>query len=128
MQYKICESFIDEIEKKLNRIKKKCDKYGNPFKFEIVGSEIENVKDDYGNFHPYKFFIVEVEGTAKIDDWECIAVLEVYNEGNIIRKINTTIEIPERFKYTDNICEHCNSKRNRTNLYIIHNTKTDEFI
>lgn len=129
MQYKICEHFMEDVEKKLNRIKKKCDKYGKtPFKFEILGSEVQKVKDEYGNFYPYKFFIVEVEGTARIDDWECVAVLEVYNEGNVVRKINTDIEIPERFKHTDNVCEHCNSKRNRTNLYIIHNVKTDEFI
>lgn len=129
MQYKICEYFMEDVEKKLNRIKKKCDKYGKtPFKFEILGSEVQKVKDEYGNFYPYKFFIVEVEGTARIDDWECVAVLEVYNEGNVIRKINTDIEIPERFKHTDNVCEHCNSKRNRTNLYVIHNVKTNEFI
>ena len=60
MQYKICEHFMEDVEKKLNRIKKKCDKYGKtPFKFEILGSEVQKVKDEYGNFYPYKFFIVE---------------------------------------------------------------------
>lgn len=129
MQYKICEYFISDVEKKLNRIKKKCDKYGKiPFKYEILGSEIQEVEDEFGNNFPYKFFIVEVEGTARIDDYECVAVLETYSEGNVIRKINTDIEIPERFKHTENICEHCNGKRNRTNLYILHSVKTDEFI
>ena len=128
MVYAIYEYFYEDVEKKLNRIAKKCKKHGNDFTFEIKGSEIResyNKELDIVEYH--KFILIEVEGTAKIDNWECIAVLEVHNIGNIIRRINTEIEIPERFKHTENICEHCNTKRQRNNLYIIHNTETDEW-
>ena len=53
--------------------------------------------------------------------------MEIHEIGNIIRRINTDIDIPERFKHTENICEHCNSKRQRNNLYVIHNVETDEW-
>lgn len=128
MQYKIYEDFYNEVEKKLNRIGKKCKKHGNPFTFNVIGTEIKEVVDEETKVSKYyKFVIVDVEGTAKINDYECVAILENHEHGNVIRRINTEIEIPDRFLHTDNFCEHCNSKRIRKELYIIHNTVTNEF-
>ena len=128
MVYEIYEDFFPDVEKKLNRVAKKCVKHGNDFVFEVKGEEIrEKYDSQIGVKKYYKFILVDVEGTAKIDNWECIAVLEVHGSGNIIRRINTEVEIPERFKTSENVCEHCNSNRRRNNLYVIHNTKTDEW-
>lgn len=128
MIYAIYEEFYPDVEKKLNRVAKKCIKHGNDFTFEIRGEEIrEKYNSELNRTECHKFILVEVSGTAKIDNWECIAVLEINNTGNIIRRINTEINIPERFKTTPNLCEHCNSKRQRNNLYVIHNTETDEW-
>lgn len=128
MMYAIYEDFYPDVEKKLKRVAKKCIKHGNDFTFEVKGEEIrEEYNKELERKEYHKFILVEVEGTAKIDNWECIAVLENHNVGNIIRRINTEIDIPERFKHTDNICEHCNTKRQRNNLYVIHNVETDEW-
>lgn len=128
MVYAIYEHFYQDVEKKLNRIAKKCVKHGNDFIFEVKGEEVrEKYNDEIKRMEYHKFILVEVDGTAKIDDWECIAVLENHDVGNIIRRINTEIDIPNRFKNTDNICEHCNTKRQKNNLYIIHNVNTDEW-
>lgn len=128
MIYAIYEDFFPEVEKKLNRVANKCIKHGNDFTFEVKGEEIrEKYNKELDRTEYYKFILVEVEGTAKIDSWECIAVLEVHESGNIIRRINTEIEVPERFKTSENICEHCNSNRRRNNLYLIHNIETDEW-
>lgn len=128
MVYAIYEHFYKDVEKKLNRVAKKCIKHGNDFTFEVKGEEIrEQYNRELGITEYHKFVLVEVDGTAKIDNWECIAVLEVHDAGNIIRRINTEIDIPERFKHTENVCEHCNSKRQRNNLYVIHNIQTDEW-
>lgn len=137
MTYAIYEELFPEVNKKLQRVTQKCIKHGNAFTYEIKGTEIRVIEDketwiikDNQEVHPvnyYKFILIEVEGTAKIDSWECIAVLEIHDEGNIIRRINTEIAIPEKFKTSKNICEHCNSKRYRKNLYVIHNTDTNEW-
>ena len=128
MVYAIYEDFYSNVEKKLNRIAKKCVKHGNDFTFEIKGEEIhEKYNDETKRTEYHKFILVEVDGTARIDNWECVAVLEYHDIGNIIRRINTEIDIPVRFKNTENICEHCNTKRQRNNLYIIHNVETDEW-
>ena len=128
MIYSIYEDFYEEVEKKLKRIAKKCAKHGNDFVFEVKGEEIKSYENKETKLmEHFKFILVEVEGTARIDDWECVAVLEKYNSGNIIRKINIEIDIPKRFEYSENICEHCNSKRQRNNLYVIHNVNADEW-
>lgn len=128
MKYRIYEDFYKDVEKKINRIGKKCSRYGNDFVFNVVGTDIEEIEDKESHKkYLYRFIIVDVEGTAKINNYECVAVLNIHNNGNIIRRINTEIEIPERFKFTKNICEHCNSNRRRNNLYIIHNVETNEF-
>lgn len=128
MVYAIYEDFYPDVEKKLNRIAKKCAKHGNEFVFEIKGNEIrEEFNKELCRKEYHKFILVEVEGTAKIDNWECIAVLEINKNGNIIRRINTEIDIPEHFRVSDNVCEHCNAKRHRNNLYVIHNVITNEW-
>lgn len=128
MIYAIYEDFYADVEKKLNRIAKKCIRHGNDFVFEIKGEEIrERYNTELNRKEYHRFILVEVNGTAKIEDWECVAVLEPHDIGNIIRRINTEMDIPQRFKHTENFCEHCNSRRQRNNLYVIHNTKTDEW-
>lgn len=129
--FSIPEWNVEAMEKKLKHIQKKCTKYGNSFSY-IKGEPFfkqVTVDDQDGQNHriTVKFYPVEVEGTAHIDDWEFIATLEHHHNGNIIKRYNTDIEIPERFGTSPDICEHCNSNRKRINLYIIHNTKTDEW-
>lgn len=123
MQYAIHEDIYPTIEKKLVRIANKCKKYGNDFVFSIVGEDMRKDKKGYYN----KFFIIDVEGTAKVDGWEFIASMDVYESGNIIRKCNNDVEIPQRFWNSENICDHCHTKRQRNTLYIIRNTETGEF-
>lgn len=135
MEYAIYEGFYPEVEKKLKRIERKCAAHNCAFHFEVKGEEIRDVYpvDEYGVENrrkpPYKckFILIEVAGTARVDDWECIAVMEHTQHGNIIRKINTEMEVPERFYHSDDVCEHCGTMRTRKELFVIHNVKTDEW-
>lgn len=130
MQYKIYKEFYSTLEKKVNRIAKKAAKYGNPFTFEIVDEVVEEVTDsESGHKDFYPFFIVEIDGRAQVGEYVCVAALEMHETGNIVRRISKTsdIEIPERFLHSENVCEHCNTKRNRKQLYLVYNEKTGEF-
>lgn len=132
MQYKIYEGVFDAFEKKIKRIINKCIKYGNPFVYEVLGEQFETIKEknDFGEQfeRTYKFVLVNVEGTAKIDNWEFIATLEhTSSGGNIIKNVWNDVSVPDRFKTSEPVCEHCNGKRMRRLLYIVRNTKTNEF-
>ena len=124
--FAIHEDFFPDVEKKINRIIRKCKQYGNPFTFNVVGEEMRNEKkDESGAWH--KFILVEVGGTAHIDNWEFIATLDIHENGNVIRRYNTNVDLPDYFKTSPNVCDHCHTARNRNNLYVIRNTETGEF-
>lgn len=127
MQYAIAESLFDSVSSKLVRIAKKCVRYGGGFTFDIVGEEYRSYTNSAHVHETQKFIIIDVSGTAKIDDWEFVATLDIYKNGNIVRRYNTDIDLPNRFMKSENVCEHCGTKRLRNNLYVIHNTETGEF-
>lgn len=127
MEYLIYEGNMDRLQKKLTRIENKCKKYGNTeFKFEIKGEQYKEIEVDDECFNN-KYYLVEVEGIAKINDWVFVATIQHKDNGNIIRQFKTDIEIPEMYRSTDSICEHCHSKRIRKDTYLIYNETTQEF-
>lgn len=95
MQYEIYEGNMERLKTKLTRIANKCKKYGCDFHYAEVGETFKPVKDDKGILHDTRFVIVEVEGTAKINDWEFAATIDHTEAGNIITGYG--IEIPERY-------------------------------
>ena len=124
--YAIHESNWTGLEKKLSRIARKCAALGAPFVFEVVGEEYRTERV-HGQDVTARFVLIKAEGTARVDNWEFVATLEQHDGGNIIRRYNDNIILPERFRTSGNVCEHCHTSRPRINLYIIHNTKTNEF-
>ena len=128
MQYLIYEGNMERLQKKLQRIENKCKKYGNTdFNFEIQGEEYREIKDDNGYIYNNKYYVVEVSGIAKVNDWVFVATIQHKDNGNIIRQFKTDIEIPKKYRYTDSICEHCSTKRARKDTYLIFNEITKEF-
>ena len=133
--FAVWEGFMEDLKKKVTRIRNKCRKFGCDFSFKEVGEEIREVPSN--EIDPItekpvmvkcKFILVQAEGTAVINDWEFIAGVEHTSAGNIFSKAMTDVQIPARYRNTDScICEHCNTKRIRKNTCIIRNTKTGEF-
>lgn len=133
-QYSIYEGFMDDLRKKVTRIKNKCNKYGCEFKYEEIGEEYKEVVDtttvnSFGKHpvHNLRFVIIDVEGTAIINDWELVASVEHTEKGNIFSKALIDVEIPEKYRNSEPYCEHCNTNHYRKNTFIVRNTKTNEF-
>ena len=122
MIYEIFEGNMERLEKKLNTIRNKRQVYGCEFNFEVVGESFHKVDDD-----TLRFVQVEASGIARVNGWEFVATIEHNNPMNVIRAFRTEYEIPERYYTSAPICEHCNSKRNRKDTYLIRNTETGEF-
>lgn len=126
-RYAILEANMERLEKKLNSIRNKCNKYGCEFHFEKVGEEFRTLKNDMGVEYQTKFIIIEAEGKAVINDWMLVAKVEHTEKGNIIDSTGSSVEVPARYYTTSPVCEHCNSSRTRKYTYIVMNTKTGEF-
>ena len=126
MRYAIAECNIERLEKKLTAIKGKCEKYGIDFHYDKVDEEFRTLKDENGEEYTAKFIIVEAEGKAIQNGWEFVATLEHHENGNVIKGYGEH-EVPERYYNAKPICEHCGSKRNRKDTYIVYNAEKDEF-
>lgn len=127
--YKINENFMADLEKKLARIQKKCEKHGCAFSFTEIGEEFETVKDEEtGKEITTRFVLVDVEGTAIINGWEFVASIDKTENGNIIDKApSCDVEVPREYWTSSLYCEHCNQKRARRHVYLVRNTETGEF-
>lgn len=125
--YYIHESNMERLEKKLATISKKCEASHCSFKYEITGTEFKECSDSEGRQYTAKYFIVEVEGTAKYNGWEFVATLDHHAEGNVIRAYNTELTIPDKYKTCGPTCEHCNKIRSRKDTYLIYNAEKSEF-
>ena len=134
MKFEIYEGNMPRLEKHINKIARKCEKYGCDFHYAEVGEifkDFEEDKDANGNpCKPYtvtrRFVIIEVDGKAIVNDWRFIGSVEHTGNGNLIHK-TVDVEVPERYYTTRPICEHCNTRRYRKNTYIIQNEVTGEF-
>lgn len=128
-RFEIYAGYMDELLVKFNKIQKKAKKYGNTVTLNVVDSRmVEIAPAPHMPAVPYKFVTVDVEGTAKINNWEFVATLEHKGEsGNVIRKAITDLELPESFRTCDPWCEHCNKIRNRKDTFVVHNIVTGEF-
>lgn len=126
--YKVHESNIDKLTAKAQMIEKKCHRYNCEFHFRIDDTPIfEDIKDEDGKVVTHKFFSVEASGVARINGWQFVATLEHKENGNIIRKALNDIEVPNRYRTTKPICEHCGTLRNRKDTYLVRNIETGEF-
>lgn len=134
MKFEIYEGNMPRLEKHINKIARKCEKYGCDFHYAEVGEifkDFEEDKDANGNAcEPYtvtrRFVIIEVDGKAIVNDWRFIGSVEHTENGNLIQK-TVDVEVPERYYTTKPMCEHCNTRRYRKNTYIIQNEVTGEF-
>lgn len=124
--YRIHESNIERLSKKLNRIANKCRKYGCEFHYAEVGEEYKTMVDENGNEFTARYVLIEAEGKAVINGWKFVASIDYTEKGNIINKAGTDVEIPERYYEGKPVCEHCGNKRVK-HSFIVMNEGTGEF-
>lgn len=129
-KYFVYEGNIDTLEKKVEKIRKKCEKYNCLFIFGPTGEEeYRKVKLDDEEFLA-RFVEYEAYGVAKCEKgWSPVAIIDhTYSEGNTIKTIGTIpADIPEMYYTSDPVCEHCNTNRRRTTTVLIYNTITGQF-
>ena len=129
----VYEGHMPALRKKINTIRRKCEKYGGEFSYMEVGEEFRDIPTDMTDSTGKKitvkcrYILIQAEGTAVINDWEFIASVEHTEAGNIFAKALTDVEIPVRYRTGPCTCEHCKTDRIRKDTFIIRNTRTGEF-
>ncbi len=62
----------------------------------------------------------------KVNGWTFIATIQHTEEGNILRKVGEN-HIPSKYRNVSQLCEHCNTARNRKDTYILRNELTGDY-
>lgn len=134
--YKCLKSDFSDLEKKIKRITKKLDRYGLKWEFKVISESIELVPVvDYRNpnnvplwqFIPKKLDPLPCEVITytfnmdhlQLGEYEPIAVLEHFDNANMIYTIKEGITIPEKYQTVKSYCEHCNSMRTRNKTVLL---------
>ena len=110
----------DWFKDQMARIGKKAQKLtGSRMFFTLVGFHFEETKDS-------KFFnqkIMEVFVSCpepKLDGWEFVARIDHANEdGNIVRTTDIR-ELPEAYRHSAPVCDHCGHKRRRRDTFVVY--------
>jgi hypothetical protein len=125
-------NFLEAIEK-LNRKAKKLgfaqivvtphdefgkEKYRRTTRYAGEGEEVTR---EY-KVTTQKFSVVGQ--TPQVSGWVFLAALDHTENGNIISKLNSEVEIPEEYSYCSNSCDHCGHNRNRKKTYLIKKGET----
>lgn len=125
--YYILEDNLERLEKKLARIQNKCSKYDYTFHYKKMEPVYREITPEDGRKITCKFIPVEVFGEVKHEDWRFVATVDHHKEGNVIRQFDTQLEIPNKYRTTECVCEHCNTRRNRKETHLVYNDATQEF-
>lgn len=123
-RYYIPEENIEALEKKLWRIRGKCDRYGIDFKYLKGEKFFEREKD---KAECKAFYPVDVEGKIHFNGWSVCGLVKHGSCGNMIYSFSENMPVPEDYRHADCFCEHCGVKRHRNETVILYNEKTSEF-
>lgn len=89
------------------------------------------ITHDSGPGHSYSVEVfpvkLSVQPVKLPGPWEFAARIDHEEAGNIIAAV-PGVELPTHFRTADCACEHCKTKRNRSQTYVVRNVKEDRHV
>jgi hypothetical protein len=118
-----------DIQKRLEKLARKAQKYGNgDITFTFGETHIETVDTGYDS-KKIEYIDITVHGNAPhISGYQLLARIELLDDAeNLIHQVpGTGIELPEHYRTHSGHCDHCNTARRRNDVYVL--TNSDEHI
>lgn len=121
---KIKEGHVPQLVKKVQGFNKKMSRSGLPeIKLDI---DKDNPIGDILTNGEVEFYLnVTIKANIPVlNGWSFVATVEHKTEGNILRRIDRQVKIPEKYRDTSSIlCEYCGQRRERKDTYLVTNQK-----
>lgn len=122
---------IEEVLKRLEAVRKKAEKYGSSFSYEIgepYAAEIKIMGIDHATSISYVKDTVRVEAVdvryddemVRKDGWTAVAKVEHLDDGNLVTTFDGS-GYPEAWHTVAPYCEHCRTNHQRTVTYMVQN-------
>lgn len=117
---------LNYIKRELDRLNKKANRLGlPPLTLKVLGKREEKQKDG----EMLVQHEVKIEGKSPvIGGYEFVANIEHTDIGNIINiSPNSSVKnLPDEYRKAGATCDHCHTKRDRNNTFVLKDTKTGE--
>lgn len=110
------------LENKINRINRRCERFGWP----LVGvewgetRETHIIKNELTGAKTY-FSVIDVTITTPsvgFDGWRFVAILEKIEDRNVMSAVPGET-VPEYYRTAPSKCDHCKAARDRNNTYVL---------
>lgn len=140
MTYTIPTYRIDKLLKRLEKFNKKAVKFHalpiiytvtEPYDKEFtkqIWNSLLAVEEEIKYTIEMKDIDIDIESFKPIKGYQFLASIEHTENGNLLTKVSTEIELPERFRTTDDYCDHCKTHRFRKNIFIVYNEIEKTFV
>lgn len=126
----VLESRLPEALEALKKLADKARRYGNPDITVTVGetyTAARYVEDWDGEERKVSVQMVElvIEGEApRIGQHEFLAHIELHEGGNLVDTRPGIKDLDARFRHTNGYCDHCQTLRQRKDVYVVRDTET----
>lgn len=124
MKYYIPRFNLAKLKSLITRLSKKTSV---EFSYDENDIKLETIRVAVANgvtkIYKYATIGVDIDLDYKVGEYELIAQLEHTGNGNIVRRINPSTPLPDRYLECVPCCEHCNTTRRRAITYVLMNNK-----
>lgn len=120
--FPILDQRFEEFVSRMVKLSLKAAKTGSvPPTFKQVGVGIEQRYNEGGKPVVLKVRYVQIVGEApKFEGWSFVARIDKLGDGYIVNTVPTFEGlVPEQYRHHDGTCEHCRTKRNRKDLFLV---------
>ncbi len=131
--YKIPSQNLSGLQTKFKQLGRRAKKLGlpEPTFTEIKVERVEEKNEITGLIEKvYLLHHITVDpgiAVVKVAGWGFVATIQHTEEGNIIRKVREEYTIPPQYRSVTQLCEHCNTNRNRKDTYILFNEEENTY-
>jgi len=135
MIYTIPTYKVAKLVKKLEAFNRKATKFkAQPIVFTVGSTYSKDYQTDECRLKGINHIVevnditIDIESFTPVPGYLFLASIENTPNGNIMHTIDFRMEIPAKFRTSNNHCDHCNTDRYRKTTYIIYNEKKKSFI
>lgn len=128
VQYEVSEVSIfdmDNLQAKVAQLNMKAAKRGiKPIIYSVIGTEKYTVSGKHWYDQPYSVEMTTVKieyPICKIDGWQLLGKID-HKENLVLSMPNR--EIPDQYRNSEPVCEHCKTNRDRNETFILTNGTT----
>lgn len=118
------------LRDKTDALNRRAERLGlDPIVIDVVTIETAIEEDEAGIEHTVEYYCIEVHGKQpRINGWGVIARIEFTGGGNLVHTAPGVDSINLKYRTIGNVCEHCNTQRNRNDVIVIQHEDGRELV